>query len=98
MAFSAELGPPLLAVSLGALTELPVGLELDSCERAFAPVTRTAQLRNKTCPRIFDFRDFTSILCRAQYRRQILRETRARQNLIASRRLPWGSNVLSDCE
>src|SRR5216684_330456 len=79
--------PPGFIVSLVGVVSLPPGLELDSCERALVAASRTAQLRNKTCLRMFDFRAFTSILCRAQYRREILREARARQNFIASRRL-----------
>src|SRR2546429_504761 len=92
-AFSAALGPPILVVSLGALGELPPGLELEPCERAFAAVSRMAELRKKTGPRIFCFPDFTSIPCHPQYRRQILRETRARQNFIASRRLRLSSKL-----
>jgi len=38
-----------------------------------------APLKKKIRPRIFDIRDFTSILCHAQYRRDF-RETQARQN------------------
>src|SRR5437879_8852281 len=68
-AFSAALGPPIFVVSLGVFAELPPGLELESCERAFAAVSRMAQLRKKSSPRIFCFADFTSILCHAQYRR-----------------------------
>src|SRR5260370_7236741 len=74
-------------VSLGALAVLSPGLELDSCERAFAAASSTAQLRKKSCPQIFDFTKFTSILCNAQYRGQILREARARENFVASRHL-----------
>src|SRR2546421_5565849 len=89
-AFSAALGPSVAVVSLAVL---PPGLELESCERAFAVASRMAPLRKKIRPHIFDFRDFTSILCPAQNRRQILRETRARQNFIASRRLRLSSKL-----
>src|ERR1700731_2243776 len=87
MAFSASVGPPLLVVSVGALAELSSGLELDSCGRAFAAASRKAQLRNKNRPRVFVLSKIASILCHAQYRRQILREARSRQDFIASRRL-----------
>src|SRR5216684_2799475 len=42
-------------------------------------------------PPIPDFSDFTSILCRAQYRRQVLREARSRENFIAPCRLRLSS-------
>src|SRR5260370_34580117 len=83
----------MVVVSLGALAGLPPGLELESCERAVVAASRMVQLRKKTCPRNFDSRDFTSILCHAQYRRQILSEARARQNFIASRRLRLSSKL-----
>src|SRR5260370_22538054 len=66
---------------------MPRGVELKSSERAIVAASRMEQLRKKTCARNFDSRDFTSILCHAEYRRQILRKARARQNFIASRRL-----------
>src|SRR5712691_6731092 len=63
------------------------GLEVDSCEKAFAAVSRTAQFRNKSRPRVFVLSKITSILCHAQDRRQILRKARAWQNFVASCRL-----------
>src|SRR4029077_19676415 len=92
-AFSAPLGPPVFIGSLGAVVLLPPGLELDSCESAFMAASRAAQLAKKIRPPSFDFRKLTLVLRRAQYRRQILREARARQNFIASRRLRLGGQL-----
>ena len=86
-AFSAPLGPPMFAASPDALVELAAGLELDSCGSAFAAASRNAQVKKRRRSLFLDFRAFTSILCRAQNGRQILREAGARQNFIASRGL-----------
>src|SRR6266404_1387933 len=93
MAFSVTLGPPPLGVWLGALAELSLDLELDSCEKAHAAANSTAHPRRMPRPPILDFSKFTSILCRAQYRRQVLREARARQNFIAPCRLRLSSKL-----
>src|SRR5437660_10266586 len=52
-----------------------------------------AQLKKETCARALDLADFTSILRRGQYRGQILREARTRQNLIASGSLRLNSKT-----
>jgi hypothetical protein len=62
-AFSAPLGPPLLGDSLDAPAELSIGLELDSCEAAFAAASRREQLSKKSRLRNLNFRKCTSILC-----------------------------------
>src|SRR5712692_11102835 len=80
-------------VSLGALAELSLGLELDSCEKTLAAANSMAPLRRMPRLPILDFSEFTSILCRSQYRRQVLRKDRARQNFIAPRRLRLSSQL-----
>src|SRR5258708_20609022 len=82
-----DLGPPPLVVSLGAPAELSLGLELDSCAKPFAAANSNVQPTRMLRLRILGFNAFTSILCRAQYRRQVLRKARARQNFIPSPRL-----------
>src|SRR5229473_2408895 len=54
-AFSATLGPSLLLISLGALAELSLSLDLDSCEKALAAANSMAQLRRMPRLRILDF-------------------------------------------
>src|SRR6266567_1836177 len=80
-----SIGPPAVAISLGA--EFATDLELDSCATPLSAANRTAQLRIKNRTKAFVSGKITSILCRAQYRGQILREARACQYFIAPRGL-----------